>query len=131
MFLIAAAFALVGRPLLLVIVVSFLGSVREALSDDDGLDRLSSQELYDLAVSYAKRHLDVRFFWDLMRVLPPAEAAAGELDEAQADVMRLSAHLDDLTDAGRDPIAEMLRPFYIDYLRRHGVTVASQTPSRG
>ena len=29
---------------------------------DDPLDSLSSPELHDLAVSHAKRHLDVRFF---------------------------------------------------------------------
>jgi hypothetical protein len=90
-------------------------------TDDDGLDGLSSQALHDLAVSYAKRHLDVRFFWELMELLPAAEAAAGELDEAEADVMTLSAHIDDITDSGRGEIAEMLRPFYIEYLRRHGV----------
>src|SRR5688572_19893219 len=65
-------------------------------NDDDGLDRLSSEALHDLAVSYAKRHLDVRFFWELMRLLPAAEAAAGRLDEAEEDVMRLSAHADDV-----------------------------------
>jgi hypothetical protein len=92
------------------------------MTDDDGLDRLSSQELHDLAVSRAKRHLDVRFFWELMRSLPAAEAAAGELDEAQADVMKLSAHVDDVTDAGRGEVGDLLRPFYLDYLRRHGVT---------
>lgn len=97
------------------------------MTDDDGLERLSSKELHDLAVSHAKRHLDARFFWDLIRLLPPAEAAAGELDEAEADVMRISAHVDDLTAAGREPIAEMLRPFYIEYLRRHGVRAASST----
>jgi hypothetical protein len=95
------------------------------MSDDDGLDELSSEELHDLAVSYAKRHLDVRFFWELMRLLPAAEAAAGELEEAEADVMRLSSHVDDLIDAGREPIADMLRPFYLEYLRRHGVRAAS------
>jgi hypothetical protein len=100
------------------------------MTDDDGLDRLSSKELHDLAVGYAKRHLDVSFFWDLMQLLPAAEAAAGELDEAEADVMRLSAHIDDLTDAGRDPIADMLRPFYIEYLRSHGVRAGSETASR-
>lgn len=92
------------------------------MSDDDGLGRLSSQELHDLAVSRAKRHLDVRFFWQLMQTLPTAEAAAGELDEAETDVMRLSAHVDDITDAGRGDVADMMRPFYIDYLRRHGVS---------
>jgi hypothetical protein len=92
------------------------------MSEDDGLERLSSQELHDRAVSYAKRHLDVRFFWDLVRLLPAAEAAAGDLDEADTDVMRLSAHVDDVTDAGKGEVADLLRPFYIEYLRRHGVT---------
>jgi len=89
--------------------------------DDDPLERLSSKELHDLAVDRARRHLDVRFFWRLMKVLPAAEAAAGEMDEAAADVMKLSGHLDDVTDAGRGQVAEMLRPFYLDYLREHGV----------
>jgi hypothetical protein len=92
------------------------------MTDQDALERLSSQELHDLAVSYAKRHLDVRFFWQLVRVLPAAEAAAGELDEAETDVMRLSAHVDDVTEAGQGEVADLLRPFYIDYLNRHGVT---------
>jgi hypothetical protein len=91
------------------------------MSDDDPLERLSSQELHDLAVRHAKRHLDLKFFWDLMQVMPAAEAAAGKFDEAAADVQSLSAHVDDLTDSGRGEVADVLRPFYIDYLRRHGV----------
>jgi hypothetical protein len=91
-------------------------------TDDDGLDQLSSEALHDLAVSHAKRHVDVRFFWGLMQRLPAAEAAAGNLDEAEIDVMRLSAHFDDVTNSGRGDTAEMLRPFYIEYLRRHGVS---------
>jgi DNA-binding transcriptional ArsR family regulator len=87
----------------------------------DELDGLTSQELHDLAVSRAKRHLDVRFLWELLRVLPAAEAAAGELDEADEDIQRISAHLDDVTDAGKGETAEMLRPFYLEYLREHGV----------
>jgi hypothetical protein len=89
------------------------------MTDHDALERLSSQELHDRAVSRAKRHLDVRFFWDLMRLLPAAEAAAGELDEAENDVMRLSAHVDDVTEAGQGEVADLLRPFYIEYLERH------------
>jgi hypothetical protein len=92
------------------------------MTDDDGLERLSSQELHDRAVSYAKRHLDVRFFWDLVRLVPAAEAAAGDLDEAEDDVMRLSSHVDDVTDAGKGEVADLLRPFYLEYLRGHGVT---------
>ena len=89
---------------------------------DDGLDALSSEELHDLAVSRAKHHLDVRFFYELSKVLPAAEAAAGQMGEAQEDVMRLSAHLDDITDSGRGDVADLLAPFYLDYLRKHGVT---------
>ena len=88
---------------------------------DDGLDALSSKELHDRAVRHAKRHLDVRFFWNLMGMLPAAEAAAGEVDEARADVQTLSAHIDDITDAGRGETADLLRPFYLEYLRDHGV----------
>ena len=88
----------------------------------DGLDQLSSKELHDRAVKRAKHHLDVRFYWDLMKLMPAAEAAAGNLDEAENDVFHLSAHVDDLTDAGEGETADMLRPFYLEYLRKHGVT---------
>jgi hypothetical protein len=91
------------------------------MTEEDPLERLSSEELHDLAVSHARRHLDVKFFWRLMGVLPAAEAAAGELDEAEADVLRLSAHLDDVTDSGKGEVADLLRPFYLEYLREHGV----------
>jgi hypothetical protein len=89
---------------------------------DDPLERLSSHELHDLAVGHAKHHLDVRFFWRLVSVLPAAEAAAGEIDESQADVQTLGAHIDDVTESGRGEVAEILRPFYLDYLRKHHVT---------
>jgi hypothetical protein len=95
------------------------------MPEEDPLERLSSKELHDLAVSRAKRHLDVRFFWRLMQVLPAAEAAAGELEEAEADVARISAHIDDVTESGRGEVAEQLRPFYLDYLKRHGVQPSS------
>jgi len=92
------------------------------MSDDDGLDERSAKELHDLAVRYAVRHLDVPFFYRLMRALPVAEAATGDLDEAQADALTLRAHLDDVTDSGEGEVAELLRPLYLDYLREHGVT---------
>jgi hypothetical protein len=83
-------------------------------------DQLSSRELHDLAVRHARRHADIRFFWRLMEVLPAAQAAAGNLREAEADVAQMSAHLNDITDAGRGEVAEVLRPFYIEYLTRKG-----------
>ena len=91
------------------------------MPEDRTLDQLSSAELHDLAVRRAKRHLDARFFWQLMQNLPAAEAAAGELDEMEVDVQRISGHIDDVTDSGKGEVAELLRPFYLDYLERHGV----------
>jgi hypothetical protein len=88
---------------------------------DDPLDALSSEELHDLAVRHALRHLDVPFFIRLMEALPVAEAAAGEIDEAEADALTLRAHLDDLTDSGKGEVAELLRPLYLEYLRAHDV----------
>jgi hypothetical protein len=88
---------------------------------DDGLDRLSSKELHDLAVRRAKRHLDLPFFWHLMEVLPAAEAVAGRTEDEQADMQFALAHIDDVADAGEGEVADQLRPFYVDYLRRHGV----------
>jgi hypothetical protein len=96
------------------------------MSDQDPLEQLSSAELHDLAVRHARRHLDVRFFWRLMEILPTAEAAAGEFEDADADVQRLSAHVDDVTESGKGEVAELLRPFYLEYLRRHDVQAPSE-----
>jgi hypothetical protein len=90
------------------------------MSDDDRLDALSSKELHDRAVRYALRHLDLPFFFRLMKALPVAEAAAGDVDAAEADALTLRAHIDDVTDSGRGEVAELLRPLYLDYLRSHG-----------
>ncbi|MFP5362694.1 MAG: hypothetical protein ACLGI5_08180 [Thermoleophilia bacterium] len=92
------------------------------MPDEDRLDSLSAKDLHDLAVRYALRHLDIAFFMRLMRDLPVAEAAVGQLDEAEADAMTMHAHVDDVTDAGEGEVAELLRPVYLDYLREHGVT---------
>lgn len=91
------------------------------MSEPDPLDQLSSKELHDLAVRRALRHLDVGFFWRLLKILPAAEVAAGEPEEAELDVFTLRGHLDDITDSGRGEIAEELRPFYLEYLQKHGV----------
>jgi len=92
------------------------------MTTENPLEALSSEELHDLAVKRAKRHLDAKFFWDLMKYLPTAEAAAGEMDEAETDVLRLSAHVDDVTESGKGEVGELMRPFYMEYLAKHGVT---------
>jgi hypothetical protein len=88
---------------------------------DDELDSLSSAELHHLAVRHARRHLDVAFFWHLMQILPAAETSAGDFDSAQLDVQRMSAHIDDVMESGRPDVADLLRPFHLEYLRSHGV----------
>jgi hypothetical protein len=87
------------------------------VSSEDALEQLSSSALHDLAVQLALRRRDIRFFWQLMELLPAAEAVAGHLDEALADIQTLRAHIDDVTDSGRGEIADALRPFYLEYLR--------------
>ena len=86
---------------------------------DDDLERLSSKELHDRAIRRAAKHVDIRFFWRLLEYLPAAEAAAGEPDEANADLQSLTAHIDDVTDSGQGEVADALRPFYLEYLRAH------------
>jgi hypothetical protein len=91
------------------------------MSPENSLEQLSSKELHDLAVSHARRHLDVRFFWDLLKYLPVAEASAGKLEEAEADIESVIAHVDDVTDAGEGEVGDLLRPFYLEYLEKHDV----------
>jgi hypothetical protein len=91
------------------------------MTEPDTLEELSSKELHDLAVSRAKHHLDVRFFWRLAEILPAAEMTAGDWQGAEADVQMLRAHIDDITESGEGEVAEQLRPFYLEYLREHGI----------
>ena len=80
-------------------------------------DELSSQELHDRAMDKARHRLDVGFLWRVLKTLPAAQAAGGDLEEANADIARLSALITDALNAREDPEAmEGLRPLYIDYL---------------
>lgn len=83
------------------------------------LDALSSAELHDRAFHYAQRHLDVKFFWQLLQAIPAAQAAGGDLAEADADVQSTSALVADLFDEDDGELADGLRPFYLDYLQKH------------
>ena len=85
----------------------------------DDLERLSSEDLHDLAVRRAAKHFDVDFFWRLLGAVPAAEAAIGRREEAQDDVMGLLARVDDIADSGKGELADALRPLYLDYLERH------------
>lgn len=84
------------------------------------LNALSSKELHDRAVSRAKKHHDVGFFWDMAKVLPAAEAAIGNEDQASADIFKIGSLFRDFFEAeDGDDHVEALRPFFIEYLEKH------------
>jgi hypothetical protein len=87
--------------------------------DTEALEALPAQELHDRAVSYAVRHGDFGFLWDLLSKIPAAEAASGHSGETANDLTRVSALLSDAMTAGEGRLGEALRPVYIDYLSRH------------
>jgi hypothetical protein len=89
------------------------------VAERDQLDQLSSEELHDRATQHALRHANVKFFWNLLRALPAAEASVGEVDEARTDVQSLYGRLNDLRHSGEGVVAEALRPLYLDYLEKH------------
>ncbi|WP_245649436.1 hypothetical protein [Nocardia shimofusensis] len=89
------------------------------MSKYEELDKLSSKELHERAVKTAVRRVDVKYLWELLTLIPAAEAAAGNLSESELDIKYLPPLLDDYLHAGDSEIADQLRPFYIRYLAEH------------
>ena len=46
----------------------------------------------------------------------------GHLYGSLIDILRLSAHFNDVSDSGKGEVGDLMRPFYLEYLRKHGVT---------
>ncbi|GGK48032.1 hypothetical protein [Nocardia camponoti] len=88
------------------------------MADDQDLDSLTSKQLHDLAVRKAVRHGDLKFLWQLLKAIPAAEAEAGDVGESEADIKYVVPMLDDYIHAGDGKLAEVLRPTYLDYLRK-------------
>ncbi|GGT65064.1 MULTISPECIES: hypothetical protein [Actinomadura] len=91
----------------------------EQTPDGGNLDELTSKELYERAMGLAKERYDVGFLWDLLRAIPAAAAATGDVDRAEFDLVHGLSLLEEFTHAGEGEMADALRPFYIDYLHRH------------
>jgi len=83
------------------------------------LEQLSTRELHDRAVRRAERHLDVKFFWSLLRLIPAAQAASGDEGEADYDIQSSKGLIYDALHSGDGRLGEALRPLFIDYLRKH------------
>jgi hypothetical protein len=89
------------------------------MSRRDELNTLTSKELHDRAVHHAQRHLNVKFLWNLMKMVPAANAAAGQEEQADYDIAHWSGQVADTfrDDDGR--LSDALRPVYLEYLERH------------
>ncbi|MEA2508028.1 MAG: hypothetical protein QOG21_110 [Actinomycetota bacterium] len=87
--------------------------------DRTELEAMSSKELHESAVGHAVRHADLGFLWSLVKALPAAEAAAGNVRAAEGDVISVSALLSDVMSSDEGKLADALRPLYIDYLEKH------------
>jgi len=85
----------------------------------DELDQLPTKELHDRAVRRAEKHLDVKFFWSLLQVIPAAQAAIGDEGEADYDIQFSKGLISDALHSGDGALGEALRPMFIEYLRRH------------
>jgi len=85
----------------------------------DELERLSTSELHDRALRHAERHLDVGFFWSLLKLIPAAERVSGDEGESDYDIQFSKGLILDALRSGRGELGEALRPVFIDYLRKH------------
>jgi hypothetical protein len=85
----------------------------------DDLDQLSTHELHDRAVHRAEKHMDVKFFWALLKLIPAAEALSGDEGEAEYDIQFSKGKIYDALHSGDGALGEALRPVFIDYLRKH------------
>ncbi|MEV5573335.1 hypothetical protein AB0L06_25105 [Spirillospora sp. NPDC052269] len=85
-----------------------------------GLDSLSTVELHDRAVKYAREHHDLRFLWSLLRTIPAAAASLGEDERADYDMLHSLSLLQEAVHSGEGELGQALRPVYLDYLTKHG-----------
>jgi hypothetical protein len=87
------------------------------MSED--LEQLSTLELHDRAVHRAERHLDVKFFWSLLELIPTAETLTGDEGEADYDIQHSKGLVYDAIHSGEGALGEAMRPVFLDYLKRH------------
>lgn len=91
-----------------------LGSL--GIMDRAELEKLSSEELHERAMTEARRRVDLGFLWSVVKAVPAAQAVAGNLDEAETDIASMTSLLTDVMNAGDPEIGDALRPLYLDYL---------------
>jgi hypothetical protein len=85
----------------------------------DDLEQLSTHELHDRAIHRAEKHLDVKFFWSLLELIPAAETISGDKGEGDYDIQSSKGLIYDAVHSGDGKLGEALRPVFIEYLRKH------------
>jgi hypothetical protein len=85
----------------------------------EDLDQLSTHELHDRALHRAEKHLDAKFLWSLLEMIPVAEMVSGDTGRADFDILHSRSQIRDALRSGDGKLAESLRPVFIDYLRKH------------
>jgi hypothetical protein len=85
----------------------------------EDLDQLSTHELHERAIHRAEKHLDLKFFWSLLKMIPAAETISGDEGEAGFDIQFSRGLIKDALHSGDGELGEALRPVFIDYLRKH------------
>jgi len=76
----------------------------------DDLDQLSTHELHDRAVHRAEKHLDVKFLWSLLEMIPAAETASGDVGEADYDIESSKGLISDAVHSGDGALGEFFVP---------------------
>jgi hypothetical protein len=89
------------------------------MSTREELEALPAQELHDRAVALAKHHWDIGFLRRLIKSVPAAEAAIGDVGDAEADVADSFNAWSEMGKAGDPELEDALKPLYVDYLLEH------------
>jgi hypothetical protein len=81
----------------------------------EDLDSLTSAQLHDRAIGSAKAGKDIEWLWHVLRSIPAAEGAVGDLDTSGMDVAATVSAINGYLRA--DPaVSDTLRPQYIVFL---------------
>jgi hypothetical protein len=82
------------------------------------LDALTTDELRHRAFRLARERHDLKFFWELMRMIPAADEAEGRPDKLATEVESVRTWLNDFLTPDHE-LLEAMRPVFVDYLKNH------------
>ncbi len=81
----------------------------------EDLESLSTGQLHDRAISFAKANADLEWLWQLLRSLPGADGQIGDLEDSGMDAAATVTAINGYLRADPDR-ADAPRERYIDYI---------------